>query len=373
MGGEKEQMKLFLNILKQLAINLVLIFSVFGVFTTGPFIIEQAYHLFTPKSPLVPMAANWERYSWHKDYLNDWKKLHREYKDYVVWRLKPLSGATINISQNGVRQTKPCEVIEYKNPRYLFFGSSIIWGAGSPDTLTIPSIFAEINRAETVNYALGGYEVRQCVASLLNLYIENKITDKKNTIIFLNGLMEAYNQFKHPQFELATPNQNAIREATGSPVLGAAYLFRPAVHMMGKISLKINRSKSREQVPADIEKAAEFAADTTVRSWLAVARLAEGYNDDFVAVLPPFYAIGHPNLKQLPTICSQDHMDFIRTVYNLISAKVARYPEIKFIDLTDIFDGPMPIYMDQFGHYLPEGNRIFAEQLTKRLAALNSE
>ena len=63
----------------------------------------------------------------------------------------------------------------------------------------------------------------------------------------------------------------------------------------------------------------------------------------------------------------------MNSVYSLILARVAQYHEIKFIDLTDVFDIPIPIYIDEHGHYSPEGNRIFAEQLTKRLRAFDFE
>ena len=171
-------MNLSRNFLKILGINLILIFAVLGVLTTGPFIVYQTYHLFKPQSHL-PIAVYGEKYSWCEEHLNDWAKLSREYKDYVVWKSKPLSGPTINIDQNGVRLTKPCEAIEHKNRRYLFFGSSQMLGLGAPDALTIPSIFAELNRAETANYAGLGWDTRQCLSYLVNLYIENKIKDKK--------------------------------------------------------------------------------------------------------------------------------------------------------------------------------------------------
>ena len=129
---------------------------------------------------------------------------------------------------------------------------------------------------------------------------------KKNTIIFANGTIDAYNQFPRPKFELVTPNEDAIRKATRVDVLGAAYSFRPAVQMMRKIWLKTGHSKEPGRMSKEIEKkAAEFVANTTVRSWLVAARLAEGYHDDFVAVLPPFYAQGRPCLKQLPMTFSR--------------------------------------------------------------------
>ena len=368
-------MRLPVNTLKILGINLILIFAVLGVFTTGPFIINRTYRLFRPEVHRRPIIIYQENYPWREAYLDDEEKLEREYKDYVVWSLKPFSGPSMNISQNRIRQTKLSETIEDKNHRYLFFGSSLIMGLGSPDALTIPSFFSEMNRAETVNYGLGGYEARQCLAYLINLHIENKINNKKNTIIFCNGTIEAWNASQTLNFELATPNQSIIRSRLNQPpVLSAAYFLEPALDIMAKIRGKLISPDAPEPIPGDVKKkSVEFTADAVVRSWLIAARLVKEYGDDFIAVLPPSFAVGHPRLKQLPNICSQERMEFIKSVYSLIIEKVEQFPEIKFIDLTDIFDIPIAIYIDQNGHYSPEGNRIFAKQLSKRLHALNTE
>ena len=67
-------------------------------------------------------------------------------------------------------------------------------------------------------------------------------------------------------------------------------------------------------------------------------------------------------------VCTEEEATFIRSVCKRIIAKIKEHPEIKFIDLTHIFDGDEPIYIDRF-HYSPKGNRIYAEALTKQINA----
>ena len=361
--------------LKIIAINMILIFAVLGVFTTGPFLVIQMYHFLQPQPYEKPMVFYDQEYSWLYDHLDDWAKLDSEYKDYVVWTSKPLASPSVNISEKGVRRTILAEKIDGKEPRYLFFGASSMVGYGSPDALTIPSIFSEINQVETINYGVGGYEVRQCLSYLANLYIENQINDKRNIIIFDNGIIAANNQYAIRTFDLTTTQESKIKEAIKShSTLEAAYFLRPALEVMGRLRSKRHTSEEPSKMPAEQEKTAvEFVAEATVRTWLMASRLANGFNDDFVAVFSPHNAMGNPDLRHLPKLNNEDRMNFIRLVHDSIVARAAMFPELKFIDLTDIFDIPASIYIDQDGHLSPKGNRIFAEQLTKRLQHLRAD
>lgn len=356
--------------IKIAAINCVLISAVLGVFSAGPSIVYKVYHSIKASvgpASYIPMEI-FEQYPWQSTYFKEFAQVGTEYADFIVWKSKAITGETINISVDGIRRTKYPEVTLSSSSRYLFFGPSPIWGTGSPDFLTIPSIFADLNSVETVNYGQFGYDSRQLLAYLTSLYVENKISDKKNVILFNAGVMEALNQLANNRIGMETPQQRLIRRALDIPILRINFIFMPVQQLIREIRSRINCSSS--QIAPDsvfLSEAAEFAADITVRSWLMGSRLSAANHDQFIAVYPPTYALGHPYLNHLKYLFDGNTIEFIRSVHALIVQKVRLYPEINFIDLTGVFDGDDPIFIDRDGHYSPEGNRIYAEQLTEKI------
>jgi len=363
------------SLIKTIIINLVLLLSAMGLITTGPCLIRLIYHVVIE----VPSIEHYEypeqvykQYSWAQQSLKDmkaWKNHEREYQDYVIWRLKPFSSPTINILDSHVRKTTTPESIPNKGNRYLFFGSSLMLGEGVPDALTIPSIFSGANQVEAVNYGVGGYEARQCLAYLTNLYVENKISGGKNTIIFVNGIPESCNMYTNRRTELATPIQSQIRMVTKSPTLSVGYIFRPLIYLIEKIKRKLINPVTKRQwrSPEEQKIAAEYVSDVILRSWIAGMHMAKEQKDSFVAVFPPHYSIGYPDIDYLKKKFNQEQIDFIKTVYTLLLEKVKNYPELNFIDLTDIFDTKDSMYLDQWGHYTPKGNTVFSNQLSEKL------
>jgi hypothetical protein len=80
-------------------------------------------------------AAYWRE---HKRYL---AQSYENYP-YGLWRLRPFSGETINVGPDGLRRTAnvKCGGAE---PIIYVFGSSAVWGQGSPDWGSIPSLLAK--------------------------------------------------------------------------------------------------------------------------------------------------------------------------------------------------------------------------------------
>lgn len=374
-------MQLKYSAIKIILINILFMFAVIGFIVAGPVIVKSGYHLarffFVKQQAQVPFPMEvYKEYPWSKQFFEESSKLKSEYKDFLVMKHEPFSGETIKINENGIRLTRPPKIIKDRLYRYLFFGASIVWGYGAPDEFTIPTIFGDINQIETVNYADNGHVVRQSLAQLTNLYIEDEVCHKKNIILFINGPIEAFYGFqKNGILNLSTKSENRIQRALdgyNSDSLNPTYLIRPAQALVQKIRLKLSNSV----IPMDEVKgsgsheSAEFVAETTVRSWLAGQRLAASFNDEFIAIFPPTYALGKPEMANPKQVLPDSILEFIRSVHRLIIEKIKNYPEIKFIDLTDIFNGVGPIYIDKSGHYSPKGNQIFAEQLTKKLKLL---
>ena len=360
---------------KTIAINFILFFFFIGLLSAGPSILKILYHTVKPEKT-IPLGFSEEirkNYPWYGVHEKELQKIGTDYRDFIVMQHRPFAGKTINVDKNGMRYTKP-PAIKYSTNRYLFFGASVIWGYGTTDALTIPSIFSDINQADAINYGLLSAGARQLLAMLINDYLENKIKrDKKNIIIFSCGTSTALRLFQSNKIELATKYQGIIQDALAIPLpLSPAFFLEPASQAVLKIKSRLTTpDETKPKFDGCYEKAVEFSADTTVRSWLAAQSIASTFGDDFFAFLPPTSAMGQPHLDHLSRTSTEDEAHFIRSVCKRIIEKVKNYPEIKFIDLTHIFDGDEPIYIDRF-HYSPEGNRIYAEVLTEQLKAFTA-
>lgn len=361
-----------MKICKTIAINFILLFFFLGLLSAGPSMLKMLYRAINPKvaAPLGFSEEIRKNYPWYDMHEKELQEVGTGYKDFIVMQHRPFTGKTINVDKNGVRYTKP-SAIESNGNRYLFFGASLIWGYGATDDLTIPSIFSHINQAVSCNYGVLSAGVRQLLALLTNYYIENKIKgDKKNIIIFNNGIMTALKLLHSNKIELSTIYQDMIQDALAIPLpLSPAFFLEPASQVVLKIKSEFKSSnEAKPRFDGFYEEAIEFTAEITVRSWLAAQSLSSTFGDDFFAVLPPTSVTGHPYLEHLPRVCTEEEATFIRSVCKRIIAKIKEHPEIKFIDLTHIFDGDEPIYIDRF-HYSPKGNRIYAEALTKQINA----
>ena len=64
-----------------------------------------------------------------------------QYEPYVLWRRAPFNGSAISIDADGIRRTlhTHCDASTFT---VWMFGDSVMWGWGSPDSETIPSLVA---------------------------------------------------------------------------------------------------------------------------------------------------------------------------------------------------------------------------------------
>jgi len=161
-----------------------------------------------PRSSLV---SAYPGLSWANTLADEWKPSNRySYEAYVGWERKPFHGQTINIEEpGGVRRSanSHCDETTYT---IWMFGGSTIWGYGSPDWLTIPSLLAE-------KYARSGRRV--CVKNfgekawvntqeMIKLILELKRDERKpDLVVFYDGPADVWESYQsgrggvHQNFE----------------------------------------------------------------------------------------------------------------------------------------------------------------------------
>ena len=245
-------MKLIFKIIKLIILNLIILIFLLGLFTTLPILFYKSFDLFhtlknyginfeeklTRERDGRSLLINYEKKEWAFNHFLEFSKLETEYKDFVTWRRLPYSGKTINIDKNGFRFTKDYSDGNSKK-NILFFGGSAMWGTGSNDENTIPSLYSKEYKLKTYNFGESGYTSRQSLALLINLYLEEKIKPDKNIIIFYDGFNDVFMGCRSEIRKIQTQREKQINEIleikTGNddfwPLSDLKFIFLPTIKL----------------------------------------------------------------------------------------------------------------------------------------------
>ena len=106
-------------------------------------------------------------YNWTNQYFDDELKIKAEYVPYIGYKERQLKTKNINIDSDGYRISRN----NSKKPDVFFLGGSTMFGYGSNDSNTIPSIFSKLtNDSLTVrNLGNGSHTSTQ---NLIKIYDE---------------------------------------------------------------------------------------------------------------------------------------------------------------------------------------------------------
>ena len=127
-----------------------------------------------------------------------------QYEPYVLWRRALFNGSAISINADGIRRTlhTHCDASTFT---IWMFGDSVMWGWGSPDSETIPSLVAEdYQRAGRqvciVNYGEKGWANTQ---ELFELIQELKHADRRpDVVLFYDGGTEAFTAYENKKVDV---------------------------------------------------------------------------------------------------------------------------------------------------------------------------
>ena len=136
---------------------------------------------------------------WAEQY---WTEMHQreiQYEPYYGWSLKEFHGQYVNIDSNGLRKTFNPVFSGPEPPETLFvFGGSTIWGGGSRDDYTIPSLLSRtLNekgyRIFVVNYGTTGHVFTQ---EVIRLMMALRAGHRPDYVVFYDGTNEVYSAYQ---------------------------------------------------------------------------------------------------------------------------------------------------------------------------------
>lgn len=286
---------------------------------------------------------------------------------YRYWQRAPFSGQTIQIDEAGVRLTvqKPTAV----NAKKLWlFGGSTMWGAGTPDGLTIPSLLASSlndSHIEITNFGESGYVTTQSLLRLMELL---KAGERPDWVIFYDGANDVFSALQNDQAGL--PQNEANRALEFNVSRDGGKLTQLLLNGMSGIT----RVLADAAEPPEIEPLAESIARDYGHTLRMLEALANAYGFEYLAVWQPtLFSKTTLSPSERAALGSRPiaHLALSNAAHAAIRQKLGAHPH--FVDLYGVLDDAKePLFLD-FCHLGPAGNRLvaaaLAEQWLKRQSA----
>ncbi len=299
---------------------------------------------------------------------------------YLYFRREPFSGRLINIDSSGLRITPQFQRFPDNGrhtPTVVLLGGSTMWGTCSRDSGTIPAALARLiasNPAKpsmrVVNMGESGYVNTQ---SLISLELELRKGNVPETVIFYDGINDVFSAYQNNEAGLPQNEQNRVMEFNllqdGGRLreLGIRDFWKRTVTAGFVTTLRDLDFRAppapplRDHLPEDIIR--------LYRGNLEILdALSRHYGFDYGAYWQPVvFSKLDPSRYEKTQI---DKMAYVRPffldVYRRVTADSALRANPHFHNLSGIFDGARPVYLD-FCHITERGNGIVARRFYEDL------
>ncbi len=352
---------------------MIILFCLLGMLLLSPPILYQIYNMF--QSELVDdthLLHIYKEYEWANTHFKEFDEIETTYYDFITWRRDDYIGETINIS-DGVRATIGAEKQNNDIAEYYFFGGSTTWGTGVNDANTFPSLFAQRNYVNVINFGETGYIARQSLAYLSNFLIKNSINNMSGQhVVFYDGVNDVASRCRVEISGLGTSREVQIRgflsgNLHGKPQYGFSKTFEQITFMIQDMINKFGlQTQSANQVylcSSDNNRAKEIA-QSLVDTWQAASDLVKSRGGNFTAILQPVAYLGTPITNYINY--EKELGEEYKAVYPLVK-EIAKEKNIRFIDLTHIYDDCNNCYID-FCHVGPQAHEILVAHLIQNLS-----
>ncbi|MGC9988243.1 MAG: SGNH/GDSL hydrolase family protein [Terriglobales bacterium] len=297
------------------------------------------------------------------------------YHPWVLWRRQPYQGELISIDENGVRRTLHTRCDD-KALTIWMFGDSVMWGAGAPDTDTIPTLVAaDYEKAGRpaciVNYAEKGWSSTQ---EMIGLMEELKHTSRKpDLVLFYDGGTEAFTALQSRQVDVHSnfaSFKNFLDKWSAGQKAHFSYLSQTnTYHLLDKISAKgLFHRKPVENAAAGPDPT--LMADDVVHNYVQNMEIinALGKQFGFRAIFAwyPNMAVGHKALTPYEQqVLAMENKKFqgMDAMYAAVYKRAHELNPPGLLYLGDLLDDQKDSLYVGISHLKPEGNQIVADRL----------
>jgi hypothetical protein len=311
-----------------------------------------------------------------QEYWNEFEQSNKViYHQYVLWRRAPYQGEMISINEDGVRRTLHTQCDD-KTFTIWMFGDSVMWGAGTADAETIPSLVAQDYEKTgkpvcVVNYGEKGWSNTQEMIGLMEQL--KHATRKPDVVLFYDGGTEAFAAYQsgradvHSNFNLF---RNFLDNWGATQRASFAYLRQTNTYrLLEKIAAKMPFHRGPEKESAatlDTERLSAAVVENYIQNMEIVDLLAKQYGFRAVFAWYPNLAVGHKELtyyeQQVLRFQYQQFPD-LGVMYRAVYDRGREIKRPDFYNLEDIVDDQKGSLYVGISHMKPEGDRIVADRL----------
>jgi len=237
------------------------------------------------------------------------------------------------------------------------FGGSTLWGTGSRDRDTIPSIVQqELDgrgiEANVLNFGEAGYVSTQNVIALLE---ELKRRPKPDLVVFYDGVNDVFSALQAGVAGLPQNEGNRVLEFNSS---------READKLMKIVSKRLFSVwsfRAHEPQEPDVGRLSLEAASTYAANLRVVRAIARDFDFHFVSVWQPtIFTKRYPSLSESAAVGVRQVAHRSLTALTTASVIEGQRANAGFLDLSGILDEERSsVYLD-FCHVSGAGNRVIA-------------
>lgn len=297
------------------------------------------------------------------------------YHQYVLWRRAPFHGEMISIDPNGVRQTTNTRC-DGETFTIWMFGDSVMWGAGTVDGETIPSLIAaDYQRVGkpvcVVNYAEKGWSNTQEMVGLVELL--KHATRKPDIVLFYDGGTEAFAAYQngeadvHSNFGLFSnflDNWGKTHQA-GFLYLRQTNTYRLLENLAAK-QMFHQKTRAQQKAQLDVPKLSADVVANYQQNIAIIQLLAKLYGFRPVFAWYPNLAVGHKELtpyeKQVLASQYQEFPD-LGPMYRAVYDRSSEIKDPDFYNLADSVDDQKDSLYIGISHMKPVGTHLMADKL----------
>ena len=306
-----------------------------------------------------------------KEFWKEQKKVQKvHFEPYYHWKQFEYAGKYINIDAKGVRKTVKDPNLKGRKKIFMF-GGSTLWGHGSPDESTIPSIVQSYlgDTYDVYNYGEDGFVSTQELNYLLYQLSLGNIPD---VVIFYDGANDGYAGAYSPA--IPRDPQNLRMDYLNRSENGFVQLItRSNYDKFAKyIVRKVHGGYSgSDEWDKKIKPDIRINAGNVVQMYEAHIKQVQALAKEYKFMVFFFW---QPNLFSLTKTVLAHEAEVIRKappvmvesqhqVYLKSKEKFSKREKEKIFHLGNLFDNiEKPIYFD-WCHIGPGGNRIIADQM----------
>ena len=368
----------YISVLKRFAVRLcVAVTLAVALLSAGEF---YSYWRYLPAArdtmePAVKLELAEQGNAAQREYWKEFEQANKvTYHPYVLWRRRPYQGQLLAIDENGVRRTLNTRCDD-KTFTIWMFGDSVMWGAGSSDAATIPSLVAADYQKTgkqvcIVNYAEKGWSSTQ---ELIGLMEQLKHTGRKpDIVLFYDGGTDAFTAYQsglvdvhsnYDGFKNYLDNWSVARQA------GFSYLRETnTYHFLEKIAVRapFHRRETASTPDRNVEGLSQAVVQNYVQNMNTVELLAQEYGFRPIFAWYPNLAVGRK--EQTPfeqEVLRMEYQKFpgLGTMYQAAYEKARQTNRPDFHYFGDLLDDRKGSLYVGISHLKPEGNQIVADRL----------